>query len=482
MAVKFKPSRTLPHLKPPRMPPAKELATPPINSARPDGESMFREKGTPGLDAWYGFVYKAYNADLYWPDVYELYNRLRRSDPEVTITRQIFGTVGSSIRIEPDLPEKPSDDDKRFQEFYAQTLDDLEGGIGLWRDTYVAYVPFMGWAWWEAVPAIRKRDWVPPDDDPWRSKYNDGLIGFRRFGFRDHSSFDSWKLNENNGRLAGMQQLDAPNPRILLPIENSIHITFGDAENPEGLTPLEALWRLERIKYGLEIVQGIGFEHTAGYLNIKKTEGGALTDSDHANIKKAARAILTAQEGNYAAWPPGFDASLIDVTFSGALALLEAIRHYSMLKLALYNMQWVAMSTVSATGSYAALKDSTALWLVAFNSMMSNGVQQLDEQIGSRLLKLNQGKFPGITRRPQLKASKVEKLIDLAELAAFMQAIKGVLPLGDDDYLEFRKRTGFLPETLPQVEESTPDAGNLASLTRAVDDARRELAEAKRRS
>jgi len=489
MAVKYKAHRWMPKaaktqvVKITAAPPVKELATPPQNgNGRPENirSRMFEEIGSSGLDAWYGFVYQAYNADLYWPGVYELYNRLRRSDPEVTITRQIFGTVASGVRIEPDLPDKPSDDDKRFQEFYSEVIDDLEGGIDRWRDTFVAYVPFMGWAWWEAVPAVRQRDWIPPDDDPWRSKYDDGLTGFRRFAFRDHSSFDSWKINESSGRLSGMWQLDAPNPRILLPLANSVHVAFGDVENPEGLTPLEAMWRLERIKYGLEIVQGIGFEHAAGHLSVTKTEAGALTEGDKSNIKAAARAILTAQEGNYAAWPFGFTGSVIDVPFSAAPSILSAIQHYSMLKLALYNMQWVAMSTVSATGSYAALKDSTALWLVAFNQMMANGVQQLDNQIGPRLLKWNAAKFPGITRRPALKISKVEKLIDLQELGVFMQALKDVMPLGDDDYLEFRKRTGFLPETLPTTEQSSPDANSTSGLTRAVNEARRELALARK--
>lgn len=483
MAVKHKSRGAMPHLKPARMPPTKQLAAPPTNdTGRPENvrSRMFEEIGSTGLEAWYGFVYQAYNADLYWPGVYELYNRLRRSDPEVTITRQIFGTVASGVSIEPDLPDKPSDDDKRFQEFYSQAMDDLEGGIDRWRDAFVAYVPFMGWAWWEAVPAVRQRDWIPPDNDPWRSKYDDGLIGFRRFAFRDHSSFDSWKLDDYTGRLSGMWQIDAPHPRILLPIQNSIHVTFGDVENPEGLTPLEAMWRLERIKYGLEIVQGIGFEHAAGHLSVTKTEAGALTEGDKSNIKAAARAILTAQEGNYAAWPFGFTGSVIDVPFSAAPSILAAIQHYSMLKLALYNMQWVAMNTLSVTGSYASLKDSTALWLVAFNQMMGNGVSQLDEQVGGRLLKWNAAKFPNITRRSKLKISKVEKLIDLQELGMFMQLVKDVMPLGDDDYLEFRKRTGFMSETLPTTEQSTPDAGNVAGLTRAVNEARRELAQARR--
>lgn len=448
------------------------FTTPPLNGGAGSGanghgpnpagvqppSNSYEELGTPGHEAQGGFVAKAYLADLYWPTVFPLYNRLRRSDPEISIVREIFATVGASITIEFDLPETPSDDDKRFQQFGNEVLDDLQGGIARWRDAYVNYVPFMGWAWWDAVPGLRVTGWRPPDpDDEWRSQYNDGLIGLRRLAFRDHSSFDSWDLTKKTGRLKGMWQNDPPNDRKLLPLGRSLHIVYGDVDNPEGLTPLEAVHRLERIKYGLEVIQGIGYEHAAGYLSVTKTLQGDLTTADKGNIKEAARRILTAQEGNYAAWPYGFTGDVMDVSFSAAGSILSAIQHYSMLKLALFNMQWVAMSTISATGSYAALSDSTALWLLAFNNMLAGAVGQMDEQLGNRLLEMNKGSFPGITTRPKLKASKVAKLINLPELSTFFAALKGLLPLGDDDYLEFRKQSGFLPETLPTAETSNPD-------------------------
>lgn len=66
---------------------------------------------------------------------------------------------------------------------------------------------------------------------------------------------------------------------IILPLDNSLHITFGDANNPEVLSPLEAVWRLERLKYGYEVVMGIGSEHSAGRLKIQKIENRVLSES-----------------------------------------------------------------------------------------------------------------------------------------------------------------------------------------------------------
>jgi hypothetical protein len=428
-------------------------------------EINYTEQGSPGgLDQFSGFVAKAYNAELYWPNVFPLYNRLRRSDPEVAVVRGVFSTVAAGVRIRWELPSNPSDDDKKFVEFGEQVLDDLEGGIERWRDTLISQAPFMGWAWWEAVPGLRQTGWTPPDDDPWRSKYNDGLIGFRRLGFRDHSSFQQWDLNPK-GRLLGMWQQDPPHARVRLPLEQSVHVAFGDADNPEGLSPLESLWRLERIKYGLEVVQGIGYEHAAGHLSVNKTEKGELTAADKTNIRAAARAILSAQEGNYAAWPYGFTGQVMDVPFGSAGSILDAIRHYAMLKMALYNMQWVAMSTLSDSGSYAALKDSSALWLMAFNAMMTGFVGQFDTQFGARLYEMNKAAFPGVTVRPKLVATKAEKVYDLPELAAFMQAMQGLMPLGEDDLLEVRRRSGFLPESMPTNPVTTPTAQSTSAPT-----------------
>src|SRR5579859_2305950 len=266
-------------------------------------QNQFNEYGFPGVLSFGGYIQQAYQRELYWPGVYPLYNRLRRSDPEVSVVRQIFSAVAGDLRVEWKGPEEgATSDDKRALEFAESALLDLEGGIEQFVDQVVSHVPFMGWGWWEAVPGLRRKDWVPPDKDgepdPWRSKFDDGLVGFRRLAFRDHSSFLAWDISPVSGRLLGMKQMAMPHPLRVLPLSKSVHITFGDTANPEGLTPLEGLWRLERIKYGLEVVQGIGLEHAAGYLNVTKTVPGEITPADQSNIRAAARAILTAQEGN----------------------------------------------------------------------------------------------------------------------------------------------------------------------------------------
>lgn len=411
------------------------------------------EKGTSGLKTTAGFVDEAYNKTLVWPGVYTEYNRLRRSMPEMVLTRQFFTFLARATEPVVDLPEDPSDDDKRYQEFLMSDWENMDGGYQDWMEQTVSQLPFMGWARWEVLPSIRKKAWhAPTQTDDWESEEDDGLIGLRRLAWRDQGTLYKWEFDPNK-RLLGMWQQDWPNPPVLLPNNKCLHLTIGDSFNPEGLSPLEAVVRLERIRYGYEVIMGIGFEHAAGYLDVQKTGEGDLTDTDTQQIQVAAMNVLTAKEGNYAAWPTGFQAEIKDVSFQAGAALLDAIQHYNILSLATYMMQFIAFNTLSGVGSNAAMQDASGLAIAAFNSMLDGIANQYDSQVGRKLYKWNQLAFPGLTKRPKIKFQHVEKDINLGELGTFINQISGVLALGSDDYKAIRARTGFLSSSLPAADD-----------------------------
>ena len=428
-------------------------------------QNKWDEIGTAGLEAYSGWITEAYDAELYWPTVEPLYTRIWRSDPETVLARNWFSSMAAKQRLEfvtPASVEKPTDDDKRAVDFANQALDDIEGGAGQWLISCVTRAPFYGWGMWEAVPCLRVAGWRPPGGDEWRSQYDDGLIGYRRLAFRHYSSFYSWKMDDKSGKVQGMNQLDSPGPLVLLPSDRCLHIRFGDPDNPEGLATMEGVWRLERYKHGLEIIQGIGFEHTAGHVSVTMDAEASMGPGDAAVIRKMARALLSAQEGNYAAWPKGVKGEIVSSNFSAAQQILDSIRYYGILKLALYGMQWAALGTLSPYGSYSTIKDASQFFLAVYNAMVGGMVGQADQQIGRRLFDypINKQAFPNMTRRPTLIVSPAQKIVDLGELGQFAQAMSTVMPLGEDDYIAIRQRSDVLPEALPDVEETpepTPD-------------------------
>lgn len=431
---------------------SKEMAAPaPV-------QIMMTEMGTSGLKEYSGFVNEAYNTALTWPTVAPLYSRLRTSTPEIVMIARAFTAWGRNVVPILDMPDQPSDDDKKYADFILSDFENMEGGAGELIETIVGRVPFDGWFWWDAVPGVRDPNWVPPDpQDPWRSEASDGLVGIRRFAPRDTNSFFQWEFNEKK-RMTAMVQWDYPKPQVKLPLTHALHMTFGDPHNPEGNSPLQAVWRLERIRYGLEVIQGIAFEHNAGFVSVTKTQPGTLSAESKTAVQDAAKAILTAQEGNYALWPYGMEGQIIDVGFQAAPSLLEAIKNYSVLMLSVYMMQTIALNTMTNTGAQASQVDSTQLAVFTFNAMLDGFAQQYDDQIGKRLYLWNKDAFPGLTKRPRIKFRHVENNIALAALGSFIQTVDGVLPLGDEDYKAIRMRSGFLPENNPNVTVNNPDA------------------------
>ena len=429
----------------------------------PVAAGPFKEIGTTGIDTMGGMITEPYISELQLPSVIPIYDRMWRSDPELSIVRMIFDAWSGQQNVTVELPESkgdiqldpPTDDDKKARDFYESVLYDMDGGFNQWLSSCVTRVPFWGWGWWEVLPGVRRKDWHAPDpDDTWRSDQDDGLIGLRRLAFRRYDSFFSWDINEPKGILKGLNQLDIPNQPVTIPLERSLHVTFGDHDNPEGLPTMEALYRLERYKHNLEIVYGIGMEHSAGIASFS-TES-KLDPADEALIRRAARSVASAQQGNYVSLPKNILFEMKDVSFAAAADLLKAIRYYGVLKLALWSMQWVALSALTDVGSLASMQDSSQMALTVYNSMVEGFLRQADDQVGRRLFDYpaNQVAFPNMTRRPRLKASVVRKDIALNELGQLLQAMDAILPLTLDDLNAARRESQVFPElTQEQYDE-----------------------------
>lgn len=423
----------------------------------------FGEKGVVGTPGYGGYITAAYLKQLRWPGGWPEFNRLWRTDPEVTIVRQLFTALSGRMGLTVELPEgaEGNETDMRAKEFYLSVVG--EGLFEQWLQSAMQTVPFMGWGWWEAPLGVRSEKFVA--ENGWHSNYNDGLLAIRGLEFRDYSTFHRWEV-DSSGRVMGLWQ-SAPVynvPLVLMPLANSAHISYGDHNNPEGLSPLEAIYRLERITYGLSVVQGIGYEHTAGHAVF--TVANQIDSQSKAVLRDAARALLTAQEGNYVTEiADKFTARIVDTPFAAAQHLEETINHLRLLKLAIFGMQFVGISTMSGSGSYAALDDSSSLAMIIFNSMAEGFVEQLDRQVGARLFDLprNKAAFAGMSVRPVLKLKNVTKRLSLPELGQFAAIMNAISPLGEDDLMAIRAQSGFLP-TVPQRPAATaPAGGDLAT-------------------
>jgi len=94
------------------------------------------------------------------------------------------------------------------------------------------------------------------------------------------------------------------------------------------------------------------------------------------------------------------------------------------------------------------------MFMTTYNAMMEGFANQIDNQIGKRLFTWN--RFPGMTQRPRLTISKIDKTLSPAEIGKLLGPLTATMPLGDDDIIAIRKALKFLPEQLPEIN-STPE-------------------------
>ena len=441
----------------------KQLAQPEKTEVR----IVFNEAGSSGLKEAGGFVQEAYHPQLYYPQCYPVFHKIRTSMPTMVMVGRTYSAWSKNITIKIDLPDNPTDDDKRYQEFRYQDVENMEGGFTRYLETAVTRVLFEGFGIWEKVYSIRDPQWIPPPyidasgqawADKWRSEYDDGLIGLRRLAWRDTSSFMGWKFDGAKRAIGFTQQIMGQPPKTL-PLEACLHHTTGDPNNPEGNSPLIAQWRIERLRYGYEMTMGVGAEHAAGHFMARKTEKGTLSDGDKTNVKAAARAIMTAQEGNYALLPYGIEGEVKDIGFQAAGHLLDIIKYYDITSLAIFFMQSIALNTLTNTGALSSRVDSSNMSVLTFNSALDGLAQQWNDDVEKDLFEKNKASFPNITKRPKVKFSHIENNIDLGALGSFMSTIKDIVPMGEDDILAFRKRAGWMPENSPKPEDTIDSNG-----------------------
>ena len=434
---------------------------------------LMQEQGVSGLKEYGGFVNEAYNARLFYPQVASEYARLRRSCPPIVMVVRQFTAWARNIKPVVNLPDEPTDDDKRYKDFRDSDYENMEGGFGQYIEQNVGRVPFDGWYAWNICLSRRDPLWIPPAyidgqkkvwADDWRSEADDGLIGIRRLAPRDNSSFFKWDFDGAQRVIAMIQRDPQTGYETRLTKDQMLHHTFGDPSNPEGVATLEAAYRLERLQYGYQVVSGIAAEHAAGYLKFTKTEKGEWGNADLDLMGRAAKYMLTGQEGNYAILPYGVDAELIETNLAAFPALTEAIKNFDILMLSLWGMQWMALNTMTKGGAKAAQVDATDSGISGFNAMLDGFSSQWNDQVEKKIYEVNKSSFPNLTKRPKVTFSHLENVVPVSEIAQFFNAMEPGLkfPLGEDDFKAIRRLTGFLPLNNPKPEDVIQPDGTKA--------------------
>ena len=406
------------------------------------------EIGRIGQKRYGGTFYEEFLRELRGKKGIETYREMAENDD--TIGAILFAVEmlirQASWNVEPggDTPK-----DKEAAEFVEQCMHDMQD---TWTDTISEILSFLtyGWSFHEIV---YKRRMGKTRDQKTRSKYNDGLIGWRKLPIRAQETLYQWEYDDEDNLIA-MTQLPPPNYGLItIPMDKAMLFrTKSRKGNPEGRSILRNAYRSWYFKRRIQEYEGIGIERDlAGLPVFTAPEDIAIWDEDDPDMVKLRTGMeamvqkIRVDELAGIVKPHGFEFELLNSGGSKQFDTNAIIQRYDtgMAMTVLADFIFLGHQQV---GSFALSSDKTELFSMAIGAYLDITRETFNSQGIPQLIDVNGSHFDGITDYPKLAHGDIENA-DIQKLAAYIKDMTGVGILVPDDGLEdYVREAAGLPE------------------------------------
>lgn len=414
------------------------------------------EYGRSGLRHYAGILYEEYEAKLQGRKGVEIYTEMAESD---SVIGAMLFAVEMLLRqakwsIDPGGDTKA---DEEAAEFVKSCMDDMSS---TWQDTISEIMTFIiyGWSWHEIV---YKRRMGQSQDPKLNSKYDDGLIGWRKLPIRSQDTLWQWNFDDD-GELVGMTQMAPPDFSVrTIPKSKSILFrTKSRKDSPEGRSILRNCYRDWYFKRRMQEIEGIGVERDlAGLPMLTPPEGVNIwdqTDPDMAQQLAYATQLVQnvrrdALEGIVV--PFGWEFQLLNGGSRRQFEIGSIIERYDS-RIAMTILADFVLLGHQEAGSWALSSDKTEMFAMAIGTYMEIICEAFNTQAIPQLMDLNKEHFKGITAYPKMVHGDVEQ----DDVEAFGNLVarlvgSGVITPSEELAKEVCRRVG-LPEEV--AAESVP--------------------------
>jgi len=348
--------------------------------------------------------------------------------------------------------------DREAAEFVLSCMYDMDE---TWTDFISEVLSFLtfGWSFHEIVYKRRLGTHTNPAH---RSKYDDGLIGWRKLPIRSQDTLWEWRYDDADN-LLGLVQCAPPffDP-VLIPIEKALHFkTRSRKANPEGRSLLRNAYLSWYFKRRIQEIEGIGIERDlAGLPVLQPPEGLNLWDQNDAEmtglLAMSERIVSNVRrdEREGIVLPFGWTFELASTGGKRQFDTNAVIQRYN---------NGIAMTMMSdflflgheQVGSFALSSDKTELFGVALGTYLDLICEVVNSQGIPRLLAVNGDVFKGITAYPELIHGDIETP-DLAKLGGFVKDMVGVGAITPDGGMEDYLR---MAADLPEIDDEAAYMG-----------------------
>jgi hypothetical protein len=416
-------------------------------------EKITAEVGTTGLNQFGGRINEEFLQALKGDRAIKVFTEMRDNDPVVGA----FLFVTSMLLRNVDWRTEPADASPQAEEV-AEFVESCRHDMShTWEDLMDEIMSMLvfGWDYHEVV--FKRREGPEQTDPTRRSKFNDGMIGWRKIPTRAQNSLDHWEFDEEGG-LKGMHQLTVTGGRAFIPIEKSLLFrTSAHKNNPQGRSILRNAYRPWFFKKRIEEIEGIGIERDLAGLpvihapaQLMQTGANADETATLENLKNIVRNIRRdEQEG--VVMPLAYDEDgnkmftleLLSTGGSRQFNTTEIISRYDK-RIAMVVLADFILLGQDKVGSFALSSDKTALFSAAIGTWLKAIADVFNRFAIPRLLRVN-----GISLdlAPEYKHSDIEKQ-DLSEFAEVISKLVLSGTLVPDEALENKARELLdLPKT-----------------------------------
>jgi len=309
-----------------------------------------------------------------------------------------------------------------------------------------------------------------------KSKYDDGLIGWRKLPIRSQDTLWEWQYDDGDN-LQGLIQCAPPHFHMtFIPIEKALHFkTRSRKANPEGRSFLRSAYRDWYFKRRIQEIEGIGIERDlAGLPFIQPPEDVELYDTETnvatEQLTRAETIVRKVRRDEHEGIVLPFGWKFELVTSGGKRQFdTNAVinRLDTRIAMAVMNADFIMLGH-EKSGSWALSEDKTELFSIALGAILDLICEVFNNQAIPRLIDLNGEAFKGITAYPTLVHGEIDSR-DLKMLGQFVKDMVGVGAIMPDENMEdYLRLAADLPERDPttsymnrtSANEPKPEADN----------------------
>jgi hypothetical protein len=430
------------------------------------------EIGQTGLRRPAGYIQEDYSVSLRGKRGAETYTRMSNDETVGAVLfaiEQLISQVNFEIEA---ASESQEDEDKAT--FVSECFADMQRP---WKETLSEILSMLryGWSYHEVV--FKVRGGPNSRDIRFRSAYDDGLIGWRKFAIRGQDSLLRWEYQSADiDEIEGLWQIPAPSYKeVFIPIEKSLLFRpKSHKDNPEGRSILRSAYRAWYFKENIQKIEGIGIERDLAGLpvmyapaRIFNADASPADKAQFANCKKIVRNIRVDEQMGLvlpAAYDNNnnklFDLQLLSTGGSKQVNTNEVINRYDQ-RIAMSMLADFVLLGHQGVGSYSLADSKTSIFTMAIKSWLDSIVDVINRQAIPMLFRVNGWPLEGL---PTMTYGDIED-IDIAKLASYITSLANAgMPLFPNDELERYLRdvagmphpTSFGEVGENRVEESEP--------------------------